>query len=289
MRAEAWAYVSGLAAARENAFFSRRAIEELASLRPDELRARLSRSFFGSVEPLSAFDRFARERRDREFDEIEELSPANVVVPLVRVGFAADAMRRRLGEIPEGADQGMLVRILQNIGLAAGELADDFRRKLAGPLPPPGDSARQAASLLIDSAELLLVVELAEKAGDRLISEWSRVRVQTGCAKVSLRAVKLGVSEVMLSRFFFRGRLMGKRAEELLKDYDEQAAMHLYPPGAVPGREDEAVFGTLDGAVSEPFSAARVLRYLLGFLRQENMLRRAVYTSLGRLRGRRAA
>jgi hypothetical protein len=282
MRREAWAYVSGVCEARESAFFNERWLAELGSLPPEELGFRLARSFFGPVEPLSAFDAVARERRNREFAEIAAISPEEYVVALIRIGFAAGQMRRRLNEIPDDASSGELEANLQRISFSAQEYSEDFARELAGPWPSPEHSARQAASLLLDSVELLLKRTIAETSNEELVIAWGRSQVQVGGAKVSLRVVKLCIPREK-ALFFFRERLEIDNSREFLSDYNSASALMLYPAGVQPGLEDDYLYSILKDSSREPYSAARVLRYLIGFLRQESMLRRAVYISLGRL------
>lgn len=288
MRDEGWAYVCGMCTAREAEFLPARSVKDLAALPPDEVSRRLARTFFGPAEPLSSFDGLARERRNREFDEIEDLSPESAPVDLARLPFAADEMRRALNEIPKGADAAELASSLSRLCLRAGHFADMMAAELAPPLPRVEVPARVSASLLVDSAELAAGLKLARLSGDELLARWAGARMRAASARVALRVVRLGIPREAVESFFFRGPLMTEGAGEFLRDYDGPAAEKLFPPGSA-GREDEFLFELSIASRGEPFSAARVLSYLLGYLRQERLLRLSVYAALGRFASEEAA
>ena len=283
MRREAWAYVSGVCAAREAEFLTPRFIDELAALPPDQVGAKLQRSFFGPAEPLTAFDRLARERRNREFGEIAKICPENLPMKLVQMDFAADKMRKALIDIPEHMDAVEFGRAMQKLILRAGDFTDDFAGAFPKQMRQPEHSARVAASLLIDSSELLITFDAAEKSEDKVLIEWARERARVGSGKVAVRAIALGIPKDMARPFFFRDKLLTQEAKEFLVDYDEASARRLYPYGVHPGHEDEYLVRVAEAAKGEPFSAARVLHYLLSYLAQEKRLRTAVYMSLGRI------
>ena len=288
MRGEGWAYVCGACTAREAGFLPPRSVKDLAALPPAEVSLRLARTFFGPAEPLSSFDEIARARRNREFDEIEALSPGSAPVDLVRLPFAADEMRKGLNEIPEGADAAELANALSRLCLRAGRFADIMASELA---PPPARvevPARLAGSLLVDSAELAAGLKLARLSGDELLARWAEARMRAGPAKAALRALRLEVPREALSAFLFRGPLLTEEARGFFRDYDATAAQKLFPPGSA-GREEEYLLDLSLGSRGEPFSAARVLSYLLGYLRQERLLRLSVYAALGRFASEEAA
>jgi len=282
-RADSWAYVSGVCAAREAAFFNARFFAELAALSPVELSNRLSRSFFGPVEPLASFDPIARQRRRREFDEIESLCPDRLPVTLLRLRFAGDSIRKALDEVPDRVAPEELGAIMVRLSLRASDFAALFAAQFCGPFEGRGVSARQAASLLVDSAELLLTLRIAQNSGDLFLVDWARAAVRVGSAKVASRAVAAGVPRQTLDELFFRQELLTVEAQEFLAVYVEAAAEWLYPDGATAGGEEAYLLSVCEGFKAEPFSAARVLGYLAGFLDQERKLRLAVYTSLGRI------
>jgi hypothetical protein len=289
MRQEAWAYVSGVCAAREAEFLTPRFTDELAALPPEQVSARLQRSFFGPAEPLTAFDRFARERRNREFDEIGKVCPDSLPMKLVQMDLAADKMRKSLADIPEHIDAAELVRVMQKLALRAGHFADDFANAFPKQAHQPEPSARVAASLIIDSSELLMGLDAAEKSGDRVVKEWARERARVGSGKVAMRLISLGIPKEPARAFFFRDKLLTQEAKDFLVDYDEASARRLYPHGVHPGHEDEYLVRVAEAAKGEPFSAARVLHYLLSYMEQEKRLRMAVYVSLGRIAKEEAA
>lgn len=286
MRPEDWCFASGAAVAREAGFLPQRAIEEMAALSPQEVSLRLARSWFGPAEPLSQFDRLARERREQELTYFQKISPAPTPVELFRLGPAADRLRDGLQAVPEPADSGELAAGLQKLALRAGDFLERFLQEFAPPLPPCEPSARLAASLLVDSADLLIGDELCR--GDGSLEAWSAARMRAMAGKVSLRAVRLGTPKELLQRFFFRGRLLPELAAELAQDYREPTALRLFPEGCGPGEEDGFLLRHSEQSKGQPFSAAVVLRYLLGFLDQERRIRRAVYAALGKIPAREA-
>ncbi len=286
MKAEDWCFASGAAVGREAAFLPARAIEEMAALAPAEVASRLARSWFGPAEALLQFDRLARERRALEFGYFEKVSPSRIVVDLLRLGQAADRLRAGLADIPEGASGAELSAALQMLALRAGDLHSQFAPEFLPPLPDPQPSARQAASLLIDSAELGIGSRLA--AEEESLRGWSETRVRVLTAKVALRSVRQSIPKELLRSFFFRGPLLTDTVKDFLQDYREPAALALYPPGCTVGQEDGFLTEAADSSKGQPFSPAVVLRYLLGYLDQERRLRRAVYGSLGKIPAREA-
>jgi hypothetical protein len=281
MKAEDWCFASGAAVGREAAFLPARAIEELAALAPAEVSSRLSRSWFGPAEPLLQFDRLARERRELELGYFQKVCPDRVVVDLLRLGQAADRMRAGLADIADGSGAAEFASALQKLALRAGDLQPQFMEEFRPPLPDPQPSARLAAALLIDSAELLIGSRLAE--GEQTLRSWSESRAQALTAKVALRSVRQNVPRELLRSFFFRGALLSGPAGDFLRDYREAAALALYPAGCTPGQEEDFLLAAIESSKGQPFSSAVVLRYLLGFLDQERRLRRAVYGSLGKI------
>jgi hypothetical protein len=287
MKAEDWCFASGAAVGREAAFLPARAIEDMAALAPAEVSSRLARSWFGPAEPLLQFDRLARERRELELGYFEKVSPSRVVVDLLRLGQAADRMRAGLADIADGAAAAELASALQKLALRAGDLQPQFMKEFPPALPDPQPSARLAASLLIDSAELAIGSRLAE--GEEALRGWSETRRRVLTAKVALRCVRQNVPRELLRSFFFRGVLLAGPAGDFLRDYREAAALALYPEGSTPGQEEEFLVTATEASKGQPFSSAVVLRYLLGFLDQERRLRRAVYGSLGKIPAREGA
>ena len=281
MKPEDWCFASGAAVGREAAFLPARAIEEMASLAPQEVSNRLARSWFGTAEPLAQFDRFARERREKELEYFGKVSPGAALIDLLSLGAAADRMRAGLSEIADAAGGAELSAGLQKLALRAGGLQALFLEELRPPLPDPQPSARLAAALLIDSAELGIGSRLA--AGDESLQRWSQARARVLAAKVGLRSVRQNVPKELLSHFFFRGDLLTDEVKDFLREYREPAALRLYPNGCVAGQEESFLLSVADESKGQPFSAAVVLRYLLGFLDQERRLRRAVYGALGKI------
>jgi len=283
MTREAWAYVCGLCVARETAFFSSRSIEELSTLGPADVATRLARSFFGPVEPLMSFDRVERDRTNRELDEIEKFSPDSVPVDMVRVRVAANELRKGISEVPDTADVAELHRLLLRLTLRTGKFADDFAAEFGTTLPSlAGASARLAASLLVDSAELVVALKRARLSNDELLVRCANASVRMGSGKIALRSVRLKFPKEVVGAFFFREHIRGDESRDFLQNYDEGSALRLYPEGAVPGAEDAFLLRLSGESKGEPFSAARVYHYLLGFLDQVRLLRSAVYASLGR-------
>jgi hypothetical protein len=281
MKPEDWCFASGAATGREAAFLPARSIEEMAVLPPQEVSNRLARAWFGPAEPLAQFDRLARERRELEFSYFDKVSPSRIVIDLLRLGLAADQLRAGLAEVADGAGGAELSAALQKLALRAGDLHLQFLEEFLPPLPDPQPSARLAAALLIDSAELAIGSRLA--AGEESLRDWSETRVRVLTAKVALRAVRQNVPKELLRSFFFRGALLSDAVKDFLQDYREPAALALYPPGCTPGQEEEFLAVAADASKGQPFSSAVVLRYLLGYLDQERRLRRAVYGSLGKI------
>jgi len=197
------------------------------------------------------------------------------------LGAAADRMRAGLAEIADAAGGAELIAGLQKLALRAGGLQALFLEELRPPLPDPQPSARLAAALLIDSAELGIGSRLA--AGDESLQRWSEARARALAAKVGLRSVRQNVPKELLSNFFFRGALLTDEVRDFLREYRESAALRLYPSGCVAGKEESFLLSVADESKGQPFSAAVVLRYLLGFLDQERRLRRAVYGALGKI------
>jgi len=286
MKAEDWCFASGAAVGREAAFLPSRAIEEMAALAPPEVAGRLARSWFGPAEPLLQFDRLARERRELEFGYFEKVSPSRVVVDLLRLGQAADRMRAGLADIADRAGGGELSAALQKLALRAGDLHPQFELEFLPPLPDPQPSARQAAALLIDSAELNIGSRLA--AEQESLRGWAEIRVMVLTAKVALRAVRQNLPKELLRNFFFRGALLTDPVKDFLQDYREPSALALYPPGCTIGQEEDFLVAATEASKGQPFSSAVVLRSLLGYLDQERRLRRAVYGSLGKIPAREA-
>jgi hypothetical protein len=284
MKAEDWCFASGAAVAREAKFLPARTIEEMAVLAPQEVSSRLARSWFGPAEPLLQFDRLARERRELEFAYFDKVSPSKIVVDLLRLGLAADQMRAGLAEVADRAGGAELSAALQKLALRAGNLNSQFLEEFLPPLPDPQPSARLAAALLIDSAELSIGSRLA--AGEESLRGWSETRVRVLTAKVALRAVRQSVPKELLRSFFFRGALLTDATKDFLLDYREPAALALYPPGCAAGQEESFLVAAADASKGQPFSSAVVLRYLLGYLDQERRLRRAVYGCLGKIPAR---
>jgi hypothetical protein len=253
----------------------------MAGLAPAEVSGRLARSWFGPAEPLQQFDRLARERRELELGYFEKVSPSRVVVVLLRLGQAADRLRAGLADIPDGAGGAELSSALQKLALRSGDLQPQFAKEFLPPLPDPQPSARLAAALLVDSAELAIGSNLA--APEPSLHGWSETRVRVLTAKVALRSVRQNVPRELLRGFFFRGALASGPASDLLRDYREASALALYPAGCTPGQEEDFLVAATESSKGQPFSSAVVLRYLLGFLDQERRLRRAVYGSLGKI------
>jgi hypothetical protein len=287
MKPEEWCFASGAALAREAAFLPQRAIEEMSSLPPQEVALRLARSWFGPAEPLSQFDRLSRERRGMELEYFEKVSPAGTPVDLIRLSLAADQLRAGLQEIPDSADSEELLSGLRKLALRAGRFYEQFLLELSPTLPASEPSARLAASLLVDSAELAIAESLC--AGESSLQDWSAARSRAMAGKVSLRAVRLGTPKDLLLKFFFRGRLLPEPARELAQDYREPMALRLYPEGCEPGQEERFLLSLAEQSKGQPYSAAVVLRYLLGFLEQESRIRRAVYAALGKIPAQEAA
>jgi hypothetical protein len=289
VKPESWSFASGAAVAREAAFLPGRAIEELAVLSPQEVSTRLSRTWFGPAEPLPQFDRLASERRAKEFEYFEKISPGTAPVDLLRLGLAADRLRAGLAEIPDAADAGDLAQGLAQLAIRAGRFHEEFREELSPPLPSPEPSARLAAALLIDSAELAIGERIAAGSGEAMLQRWAEARTSAMAGKVGVRALRLGMPKDPLFLFFFRDRILPDRARDLRNDYREQTALRLYPPGCEPGREEAFLLGLAGESKGQPFSAAVVLRYLLGYLEQERLIRLAVYAALGKTLKREAA
>jgi hypothetical protein len=281
MKPEDWCFASGAAVGREASFLPHRTIEEMASLAPPEAANRLARSWFGPAEPLGQFDRFARERRQRELDYFERVSPDGMLVKLLRLGSAADRLREGLSAVQDGCSAEQLADALRELAVRSGAFCDDFLREFSPPLPDPAPSARLASALLIDSAELAIGARLA--SGEESLRAWSQARSRAFLAKVSLRAVRQNAPKELLRRFFFRGELATTEAHEFLQDYREAAALRLYPQGCEPGLEEGFLLSAIDDSRGQPFSAGVVLRYLLGYLDQERRIRRAVYACLGKI------
>jgi hypothetical protein len=284
MKAEDWCFASGAAVGREAAFLPARAVEEMAALAPQEVSNRLARSWFGPAEPLLQFDHLARERRELEFSYFDKVSPSGIVVDLLRLGLAADQMRAGLAEIAEEASGTELAAALSKLALRAGSFQPQFVEEFIPPLPDPQPSARLAAALLIDSAELIIGARLV--SAEESLRGWSGIRTRVLAAKVGLRAVRQNVPKELLRGFFFRGGLQTDAARDFLQDYREPAALALYPPGCAPGQEEEFLAAEAEASKGQPFSSAVVLRYLLGYLDQERRLRRAVYGCLGKIPAR---
>jgi hypothetical protein len=289
VKPESWSFASGAANAREAAFLPSRVIEELAGLAPQEVSVRLARTWFGPAEPLAQIDRLANERREKEFEYFEKVSPDGAPIDMLRLGLAADRLRAGLSQIPDSADAEELARGLANLTIRAGRFNDQFMLELSPPLPSPEPSARLAGSLLIDSAELSITASIAAGAGDALLQRWAAAKTQAMAGKVCVRALRLGVPKDFLFLFFFRGHLLPDLARDLRNDYREQTALRLYPQGCEPGREDACLLAVAGESKGQPFSAAVVLRYLLGYLEQERLIRLAVYKALGKLLKREAA
>ena len=286
MKAEDWCFASGAAIGREAAFLPARAIEELAALPPQEVSNRLARSWFGPAEPLMQFDRLARERRELELGYFEKVSPSKVVVDLLRLGLAADQLRAGLAEIVDAAGVAELAAALHKLALRTGDFHSQFVEEFLPPLPDPQPSARLAAALLVDSAELRIGLRLS--AEEESLRCWSETRVRVLTAKVGLRAVRQNVPKQLLRDFFFRGALLTDAVKDFLQEYREPAALALYPAGCTAGQEEAFLTAEADASKGQPFSSAVVLRYLLGYLDQERRLRRAVYGSLGKIPAREA-
>jgi hypothetical protein len=266
-----------------------RAIEELAFLNPPEISARLARAWFGPAEPLAQFDRLASERREKELDYFEKVSPDSAPVDLVRLGLAADRLRAGLAEIPDASDAGELAHGLAQLTVRAGRFHRRFQDELRSPLPSPEPSARLAAALLIDSAELSITEKIAGSSGDALLRRWAETRTGVMAGKVAVRALRLGIPKDALLQFFFRDRLLPDRSRDLRNDYREQTALSLYPAGCEPGREETYLLALAGESKGQPFSAAVVLHYLLGYLEQERLIRLAVYGALGKIPRQEAA
>ena len=146
-----------------------------------------------------------------------------------------------------------------------------------------------AASLLVDSAELSIGVTLARSSEDDILLRWAEARMRIGAARVASRAVRRGVMREGLAEFFFRGPLLFEEARTLLADYREQTAQRLYPAGFLGGEEREFLRGIADASKGEPYSAGVVLRFFMGYLKQEQLLRLSVYAALGQLPAEEAA
>jgi hypothetical protein len=289
VKPESWGFASGAAIAREAAFLPNRVIEELAVLTPQEVSARLARTWFGPAEPLAQFDRLAYERREKEFEYFEKVSPGSAPVDMLRLRLAADRLRAGLGEILDSADAGELALGLAQLALRAGRFNREFQEELSAPLPSPEPSARLAAALLIDSAELGINIRIAAGSGDALLQSWAESKTLALAGKVCVRALRLGVPKNFLFRFFFRERLHSELARDLCNDFREQVALQLYPAGCEPGKEDAFLLTIAGESKGQPFSAAVVLRYLLGYLEQERLIRLSVYYALGKLLKQEAA
>jgi hypothetical protein len=281
MKLEDWCFASGAAVGREAAFLPSRAIDELSSLAPQEVAGRLARSWFGPVEPLQQIDRFLRERRDRELEYFQKVSPSSVVVDLLRLELAADRMRVGLSEVRDSSGAVELAASLEKLALRAGPFCPLYLEEFRPPLPDPAPSARLAAALLIDSAELGICSRLA--AEEESLRDWVGTRTRLLTAKVCLRAVRQNVPKELLRGFFLRGPLLTAEVGDFLQDYREPAALGLYPPGCAVGEEQAWLLASAEDSKGQPFSAAVVLRYFLGYLEQERRLRRAIYGALGKI------
>jgi len=279
MSLDDWAFVSGVCAARETLFLSERAIDELSGLSPREVSSRLSRSFFGPVEPLDSIDRVSDVRLAQELDEIAKLSPSPAIADILRAGRAAHEMRKVIAELPDGADSRELARFLARLSLRALGLAERFAARLEPPFPEPVAGARSAASLLVDSAELMVTLELADESGDAVVASWADRRAQAASARVARRALAQGLPSEALY-FFFRGRLLTARAREFLSDRTERAAAAIAGEFAE-GADGPELLEVAAASKGEPFSPGRVLHYLLAFGEQARLIRRAAYRSLG--------
>lgn len=287
MSLDGWAYVSGMCAARQTLFFSNRALEELGGLSPRELAARLSRSFFGPVEPISAFDRIAAARLRRELDELAGVSPSGEPVDIIRARLAADRIRMGLAELPQQLDPRELERFLSRLCLRAETLSERFASAIGGNLPEPSGRGQLAASLLIDSAELIVILELAESAKDAAMLRWAESCARMASGRVARRALNLGLPREAMG-FFFRGRLFTDSAREFLANWNERSASAISPEISEDA-EENMLLEIARSSVAEPFSPGRVLHYLLEFRQQNRLIRHAVYKSLGWLPADRSA
>jgi hypothetical protein len=281
--ADAWAYVSGLCEAREAAFLQAPFFADIAALRPEDAAARLSRTFFGPVARLEDFDTLAEARRNREFDDIGKVSPDDLPVKLARLPFAAARLHRAISGVDDDAACGQMLDALVRGCLAAGDLADEFYHEFEALAPPQSRDTRiagapTAASLLADSAELLIALRLAECTGDAVIMRWADAHMRAGCNRVARRALNRGIPRAMLGMWFFRGALATREAADFLSDYTIQAAERL-----AGGAAEASLLAITASSKGEPFSPGRVLHYLLAYLEQERRLRAAVYASLGNI------
>jgi hypothetical protein len=284
LASESWAYVCGLCVAREGAFIPPRFIEEMGTLSPAEFASRLSRTYVGTVDPLAAFDRVIEKRFNDELDEMIDLSPSSLPVDLVRVRPAADAMRRAVGGLAGRLDAAGFAEEMKALRLRAGDYADEFAALFEGPWPDPGDDARTAAALAIDSAELMLVEKIASTCDDAIVRTWAEYRVGEGAARVAARALKLKLARGLLAGYFFRGALLTSRAQNFLAEFNDAAALALYPSGVTPENVRGRLLEVTGASTGQPHSAGRVLHYLQLFADQIVRLRRAVFEATGRLR-----
>ena len=283
-RGEAWAYVCGVCAARETAFLQPRTIEELGGLAAGEVVQRLARTFMGTVESLSDFDRVAQRRQSAELADILALSPSPLPVDLMRVREGAERMRAGLGELPPRLDAASFAQALRDLSIRSGDFAAEFAALFSRTWSDPGPEARAAASLVIDGAELEVVQALASVADDPVVEKWAGYRVGEGTARVADRALKLGISRDMLADYFFRDALMSRKARDFLMDFNAQAAAAMYPEGVTPDNVEQRMLAVTAESTGNPFSAGRVVHYLQLFADQIRRVRLAVYEATGRIR-----
>ncbi len=289
MRADAWAYPSGLCAARETAFFPDRVVEEMASLAPDELTGRLARSWFGAPGPLAEFDAACGARRRAEHRELAGVIPAPWPLALATLRERADAVRSRLGALPEEVEGEEEDAGSRMAGWAFESGSPDLERALAAPLRRGSLPLRTAAALAVDAAELAAALEAARASADPLLRDWALLHLRAGCARVLLRLARREGAREAAAVFLDRLPVPVPEADAFRAKPGEEAARRLYPEGAGPGDEEELLLAEASRATAEHASPGRVLLYLLLFRRQERLLRRAVRQARGAVRAGGAA
>jgi hypothetical protein len=280
---EAWSYVCGMCNARETTFLADRLIDDIGMLAADEAAARVSRTFFGAVEKPEAIDRAAARRTAAELAEIAGACPSSLPVDLVRLRPAADRMRAGLEVVPQSTGASGMHGILAELSLRAGDLADHYAGAFDRAWDAPGDEARSAVALAIDSAELLLAARMAELSGDEAIRSWVRVHAGDGSARAAERGLAMGIPRELFASYFFLDELLTPKARDFLYEFTPEAARGLRPDGVT---AENAASRALEAAAlsrGEPFSPGVVLRYLVRFTDQVKMLRLAMYRATGRI------
>jgi hypothetical protein len=283
MTLESWAYVSGLCVGRESAFLQTRFIDELGTLQRDEVASRLSRTFIGSIESLGEFDTVVRQRLAAELRDILDVSPSPLPVDLIRLGPATDTMRAAVLGLPPVLDAASFHAEMMRLSLRSGDFAYDYAAAFDRSWPDPGKDARTAAALVIDASELSLLQQMASVSRDPVIEKWAAYRRGEAAARVAERALGLHLSREILRTFFYTGDLLSSKAQDFLVDFNEPAALAMYPPDVTPDNVTELMLALTGESIGNPYSPARVLHYLQLFLDQIRRIRLAVYRATGRI------